>query len=420
MQAKKKYLFLIILLLTIVLLLYFIKSQDIHSDTKALDSPSVEIGRYITKDNLAWLELKDDHQFIFCRNMATSYWPSGTYEIVGDLLILRVENEENNIIEFLIHDQTIAFKSGQLVGNLIEENEVFYYEPSPSDYRPMISKKDFLYFDTGLKKSNLSEEWVEIGELSTVIDPSMPMPRGQSYYVANDFLVGNKIYARKQNYETLYVSYENQFYEYVRQEDAQQLSKDQKYVAGLEASVEDIKIKALSDLLQTSKDEFIKAYGPPKESLVDQDGSLEMDITTLSYDFAQVTFIPSFTDTEKDVMTKLVVSGPQVIGPYELKVGDSLSKIFEVLPKVEYGKAYVESIFSDGALDSFTKDAGHHVDLIYITEDLKDIAYLIYNPLNEIIGVKYIMDWETGGFTLLNFSIKDRIITTIEIQIGFM
>lgn len=415
MKNKKKYVFFILITAALIFILSMILLHE-KSNISPLKSITLEAGRYVSKDNLAWLELRDDDQFELSRHIATSYNPSGTYEIKGDLLILKVNDDIDDTIEFLIKENTLSYKSGQLVGNLIEYNEIFYLETSLSDYRPMISKKDFLYFDTGIKKKKLSEDWIEIGTISTVIDSSSPIQRGQSYYVANNFLVGSKIFARKQNYETLYVAYENEFYEYLRQEDTLQLSGDKKYIANLKSSVENIETEALAKLLKTRKNEFIDTYGLALETQINYNDYLEMDMTSLIYEFAEVTFIPSYTHKDKDIMTKLIISGSEIIGPYDLLVGDSISKIFEVLPKVQYGQAYIESTFSQDAISGFAEDA----DLIYIAEDLKDIAYLIYNESDEIIGVKYILNWETGGYTLLNFSVEDRIIIEIEISTGFM
>ena len=75
----------------------------------------VTLGKYVLEDaeviGMAWLVLSEENQFVFKRNMFTSYWPSGSYAIENGVLIL-IANE-NEVYTFKIEGDTLIFESGK-------------------------------------------------------------------------------------------------------------------------------------------------------------------------------------------------------------------------------------------------------------------------------------------------------------------
>lgn len=89
---------------------------------------SIQIGRYVTEDGLASVEIKEGKQFYLNRHIATSYDPIGNYIIVGDKLVLQVNGDEKETIEFKISEDKLVFESGKLAESLIKKGAVFIYE----------------------------------------------------------------------------------------------------------------------------------------------------------------------------------------------------------------------------------------------------------------------------------------------------
>lgn len=82
----------------------------------------VPLGKYVLEDaevtGMAWLVLSEENQFVFNRNMFTSYWPSGSYAIENGVLIL-IANE-NEVYTFKIEGETLIFESGKLAEGLLK------------------------------------------------------------------------------------------------------------------------------------------------------------------------------------------------------------------------------------------------------------------------------------------------------------
>lgn len=84
-------------------------------------------GKYVMKDAVmedwAWVLLEEEHQFTFNRNLATSYWPMGTYSVEKDELLLKVHDKE--IYRFRINGDSLIFESGEFAEGLIEKGTIF-------------------------------------------------------------------------------------------------------------------------------------------------------------------------------------------------------------------------------------------------------------------------------------------------------
>jgi len=181
----------------------------------------IKLGIYVAKDELASLNIGDDRTFRLDRNVATDYDPTGNYILDGDKLVLQVNGDEKETIEFIISGDTLIFQSGELTESLIKKGTEFIYEDEKEqlwDYRPMISLGESLYFDTGKMKEQLSEEWMEIGTIEEVCSSTEPMKMGADHYIANDFSIGTKIYGKDQDLYTIYVAFDDKFIEYVLQD----------------------------------------------------------------------------------------------------------------------------------------------------------------------------------------------------------
>ena len=181
----------------------------------------IKLGIYVAKDELASLNIGDDRTFRLDRNVATDYDPTGNYILDGDKLVLQVNGDEKETIEFIISGDTLIFQSGELTESLIKKGTEFIYEDEKEqlwDYRPMISLGESLYFDTGKMKEQLSEEWMEIGTIEEVCSSTEPMKMGADHYIANNFSIGTKIYGKDQDLYTIYVAFDDKFIEYVLQD----------------------------------------------------------------------------------------------------------------------------------------------------------------------------------------------------------
>lgn len=84
-------------------------------------------GKYEMKDgktaDWAWVLLEEENHFIFNRNIATSYLPTGTYSVEDDELILKVNDQE--IYTFRIEGDRLIFESGEYAESMIEKGTVF-------------------------------------------------------------------------------------------------------------------------------------------------------------------------------------------------------------------------------------------------------------------------------------------------------
>ncbi|MFA7673302.1 MAG: hypothetical protein WCY62_05565 [Clostridia bacterium] len=93
----------------------------------AIADNELMVGTYNTSDGFASVKLEKDGKFIFCRNIATSYWPSGNYEITGSSLVLTASEDE--IYGFSISDNSIIFQSGTAAEGFMAIGTVFTYDP---------------------------------------------------------------------------------------------------------------------------------------------------------------------------------------------------------------------------------------------------------------------------------------------------
>ncbi len=201
-----------LVLLTLLVLTIFGCSKSVQE---------IKSGIYVAKDELASLNIGEDRTFRLNRNIATDYDPTGNYILDGDKLVLQVNGDEEETIEFKISRDKLIFQSGELAESLIKKGTEFIYEDKKEqqwDYRPMISLGESLYFDTGKMKEQLSEEWMEIGAIEEFCSSTEPMKMGEDYYIANYFSVGTKIYGKDQDLNTIYVAYDDKFIEYVLQD----------------------------------------------------------------------------------------------------------------------------------------------------------------------------------------------------------
>ena len=88
----------------------------------------VKVGIYEAIEGSAYLEIQEDNVFILNRGAATDYDLSGNYTIYSNLLILHVEGPEGeDVINFHINGDILAFESGELAEDFIEKDAEFIY-----------------------------------------------------------------------------------------------------------------------------------------------------------------------------------------------------------------------------------------------------------------------------------------------------
>ena len=118
MKRRNKVLLRLVVIATLVILLFLIKTVNTKQE-------ELKLGKYTTKDGLAWVMLKENNEFEFNRHVATSYLPIGNYTIDNDKLVLHVKEEEEYI--FTIEGEKLIFQEGALAESLVEKGTVFKY-----------------------------------------------------------------------------------------------------------------------------------------------------------------------------------------------------------------------------------------------------------------------------------------------------
>ena len=95
------------------------------SAEKKNDEP--KLGKYVLQgapvEDWAWVNLKENHQFEFNRNIATSYLPTGTYKVENHTLILMAN--ENELYYFTIDGDELILQGNKLTEQLLEDHAIF-------------------------------------------------------------------------------------------------------------------------------------------------------------------------------------------------------------------------------------------------------------------------------------------------------
>lgn len=82
------------------------------------------LGKYVSEDGFAWVELTEGNQFMFNRHIATSYLPIGEFFIQDHELVLFVAEAEQ--YRFSIVGDTIVFQGGGFAESLVAKGTVFF------------------------------------------------------------------------------------------------------------------------------------------------------------------------------------------------------------------------------------------------------------------------------------------------------
>ena len=86
-----------------------------------------KLGKYVLQgaetEDWAWVILKDNHQFLFNRNLATSYLPMGTYTVENTTLILKAN--ENELYYFTIDGDELILQGNKLTDQLLKDHAIF-------------------------------------------------------------------------------------------------------------------------------------------------------------------------------------------------------------------------------------------------------------------------------------------------------
>jgi len=81
-------------------------------------------------------------------------------------------------------------------------------------YKPMISKDDDLFGETGHTKQKLADGWEVVGIIEQEVSQTEPMVKDESYYIANDLPVGTEIYGSVEEPDVIYAKYNDTFIRY--------------------------------------------------------------------------------------------------------------------------------------------------------------------------------------------------------------
>lgn len=110
-----------LLIIAIILSLFLICSCS-----NKINKNEIKIGKYLEVINeMAWVELKENNEYEFCRHIATSYVPSGKYIIEDGQLILKAGETEE--YKFEINGDKLIFISGTYIGDLLKAGAVFQF-----------------------------------------------------------------------------------------------------------------------------------------------------------------------------------------------------------------------------------------------------------------------------------------------------
>lgn len=86
-----------------------------------------KLGKYVLQgaetEDWAWVILKENHQFLFNRNIATSYLPMGTYTVENTTLILKAN--ENELYYFMIDGDELILQGNKLTDQLLKDHAIF-------------------------------------------------------------------------------------------------------------------------------------------------------------------------------------------------------------------------------------------------------------------------------------------------------
>lgn len=82
------------------------------------------------------------------------------------------------------------------------------------DYRPMISKEDYIYGDTGKVKNTLPEDFIYLGIVEKKVSQTETMVKGKTFFVSNSLPVDTDIYGHDQLDEVIYADYNGSFIRY--------------------------------------------------------------------------------------------------------------------------------------------------------------------------------------------------------------
>ena len=92
-----------------------------------LKTDEPKIGKYVLQgapvEDWAWVNLKENHQFEFNRNIATSYVPTGTYKVENHTLIL--SSSLNEVYYFTIDGDELILQGNKLTVDLLKDKSVF-------------------------------------------------------------------------------------------------------------------------------------------------------------------------------------------------------------------------------------------------------------------------------------------------------
>jgi hypothetical protein len=87
------------------------------------------------------------------------------------------------------------------------EQKILDHDNQQWDYKPMISKNNDIYGDTGRIEKSLPETFVLLGTIKEKVSQNEAMVHGKSYYISNTLPIGTSIYGNTPLDEIIYAKY---------------------------------------------------------------------------------------------------------------------------------------------------------------------------------------------------------------------
>ena len=192
------------------------------------------------------------------------------------------------------------------------------------------------------------------------------------------------------------------------------IAGDDEAEKGLEIEVEGIKLDfhEVREFLSIRLDEFIDIYGEPSKQELIYNDYFEDNTATLYYNFCEAMFIPINNQKGKLRLSNITIKTNDIVGPYNITVGDDIDTIFSMLPRTKY---------EGGRPTGIAKEAfGPNIEVIYLSVDGRDFGFIHYNASGEVSVVEYAQNYETGGATRLKLDVIQGKVSEMQIWQGYM
>lgn len=98
----------------------------VRNDSSENQNNNLQIGFYMSENQVSLLEIKENNEYVFDRHIAMSYVPMGKYEIKDDILTLEA-HDELSPYRFSFDGDTLVYQ-GEDILDSVKKGTVFQYK----------------------------------------------------------------------------------------------------------------------------------------------------------------------------------------------------------------------------------------------------------------------------------------------------